>query len=60
MFGFEKKDMANIKPDELKAYRKAARIYLGYSEEEVTAIVKRKALFELASSKKGVGHGKSV
>jgi hypothetical protein len=31
MFGFEKKDMANIKPDELNGYRKAARIYLGYS-----------------------------
>jgi hypothetical protein len=29
MFGFEKKDLANIKPDELKGYRKAARIYLG-------------------------------
>ena len=60
MFGFEKKDMANIKPDELRAYRKAAKIYLGYSEEEITAIVKEKALFEIAPSTKGVGHGKSV
>jgi hypothetical protein len=25
MFGFEKKDLANIKPDELKGYRKAAK-----------------------------------
>jgi hypothetical protein len=60
MFGFEKKNMANIRPDELRAYRKAARIYLGYSEAEITAIVKQKALFEIVSSRKGVGHGKSV
>ena len=60
MFGFEKKDLANIKPDELKAYRKAARIYLNYTEEEITAIVKVKALFEIAPSRKGVGHGKGV
>jgi hypothetical protein len=60
MFGFEKKDLSNIKPDELKGYRKAARIYLGYTEEEITAIVKEKALFEIALSRKGVGHGKSI
>lgn len=60
MFGFEKKDLANIRPDELRGYRKAARIYLGFSEEEITAIVKQKALFENAPSRKGVGDGKSV
>jgi hypothetical protein len=60
MFGFEKKDLANIKPDELRGYRKAARIYLGYSEEEITAIVKEKALFEIARSRKGVEHGKNI
>jgi len=60
MFGFEKKDMANIKPDELKGFRKAAKIYLGYGEEEITAIVKEKALFEIAAPKKGAEHGKSV
>jgi hypothetical protein len=47
MFGFEKKGMANIGPDEPREYRKAARIYLGYSEEEITGIVKRKALIEI-------------
>ena len=47
MFGFEKKDLANIRPDELREYRKAARIYLSYSEDEITAIVKQKALIEL-------------
>jgi hypothetical protein len=60
MFGFEKKDLANIKPDELKGYRRAARIYLGYTEAEITAIVKEKALFEIAPSRKGAGNGKGV
>jgi hypothetical protein len=64
MFGFEKKDLASIKPDELKQYRKAARIYLGYSEEEMTMIVKEKALLEIApqvrQAGKGVSHGKSL
>ena len=53
MFGFEKKDQANIKPDELHAYRKAARIYLGLSEEEIGRIVKQKALFEITQAEKG-------
>jgi hypothetical protein len=64
MFGFEKRHLANIKPDVLKDYRKAARIYLGYTEEEMTMIVKRKALLEIArrvsQSGKGAGHGKSL
>jgi hypothetical protein len=60
MFGFEKKDLANIKPDELRGYRKAARIYLGYSEEEMTAIVKKKALFEIAALRKGAEDGKGI
>jgi hypothetical protein len=50
MFGFEKKDLANIKPDELREYRKAARIYLSYSEEEITSIAKGKALIEISPS----------
>lgn len=49
MFGFEKKDMANIKPSELSFFRKAARVYLGYSDAEMTAIVRRKTLLELAN-----------
>ncbi len=60
MFGFEKKDQANIKPDELKEYRKAARIYLDYTEQQMTAIVKAKALFEIAPSRKEMEHGQSV
>jgi hypothetical protein len=52
MFGFEKKDQANIRLDELRAYRKAARIYLGLSDEEISAIVKQKLLSEIAPTKK--------
>lgn len=62
MFGFEKKDLANIKPDELRVFRKAARVYLGYTEEEMTAIVREKSLSEIVEpkSRKGERHGKSV
>jgi hypothetical protein len=57
MFGFEKKDQANIKPDELRAYRKAAAIYLGLREDEIAAIVKQKLLSEIAPAKKGLQDG---
>jgi hypothetical protein len=60
MFGFEKKDLANIGPDELRGYRKAAKIYLNFSEEEITAVVKAKALIEIAPMRKGVEHGKDI
>jgi len=50
---FAKKDQANIRPDELRAYRKAAAIYLGLSEDEIAAIVKQKLLSEIAPAKKG-------
>lgn len=62
MFGFEKKDMANINIDELRVFRKAARVYLSYSEEEMTAIVREKSLSEIAKPSPGKGerHGKSV
>jgi len=53
MFGFEKKDQSNIRPNELRAYRKAAGIYLGLSEDEIAAIVKQKVLSEIAPAKKG-------
>lgn len=62
MFGFEKKDQANIKADELRAFRKAARVYLGYSEEEMTKIVREKSLSEIVgpSIGKGERHGKGI
>lgn len=52
--------LANINADELKGYRKAAKIYLGFSDEEITAVVKAKALIEIAPSGKRVERGKSV
>jgi len=60
MYGFEKKDLADIGLDELKGYRKAAKIYLGYTEEEISAIVKEKAFVEIAPQRKGLGDGKSI
>jgi len=62
MYGYEKKDLANIKSDELRAYRKAAKVYLGYSGDQMTAIVREKALLEIHQpvSGKGGRHGKSV
>jgi hypothetical protein len=59
MFGFEKKDQQNIKLDELRGYRKAVKIYLGYSEQEMSAIVKQKALIEIFMTT-GVQHGKNL
>jgi hypothetical protein len=62
MFRFEKKDQANIKANEVRAFRKAARVYLSYSEEEMTAIVRQKVLMEIIqpSPERGERHGKSV
>ncbi len=60
MFGFEKKDQANIRPNELREYRKAAAIYLGLSEDQIAAIVKQKALSEIAPPKKGLEDGKNI
>ena len=62
MFGFEKKDQANIKADELRAFRKAAHVYLSYSEEEMTAIVKQNSLLEIIEprTERGERHGKSI
>jgi len=62
MFGFEKKDRANISVSELRAFRKAAAVYLGYSDAEMTVIAQEGALRELAAPNPGKGekHGKSV
>lgn len=47
MFGFEKKDMANIDARELKGFRKLAKTYLGLSEVEMDSLVKRGELTEI-------------
>jgi len=61
-YGFEKKEQANIKIDELRAFRKAARVYLGYSEAEMTAIVRKESPFEIVEPSPGKGerYGKCV
>jgi hypothetical protein len=53
MFGFEKKDQANIKAHELRTFRKAARVFLSYSEEEMRAIVSRRSLLKIVESSTG-------
>ncbi len=47
MFGWEKKDMENIKPNELREYRELARCYLGFTEEQMDVLVKDGLLAEI-------------
>jgi hypothetical protein len=47
IYGFEKKDMANIKPNELEAFRELAEVILGYSQAEMTKRVEDGALFNV-------------
>ena len=49
MFGFEKKDLANIDARELRAFRKLAGIYLGLSDEKIDSLVSRGELTEFRS-----------
>ncbi len=64
MFGFEKKDTANINLNELREFRKAARVYLSYREEEMTTIVLEGSLSEIFEPSGGHGkeewHGKGI
>ena len=47
MFGFEKKDLANISDKELKGFRKLAKVYLGLSDPDMDSLVKRGELTEI-------------
>jgi hypothetical protein len=47
MYAWEKKDMENIKPGELKEYRDVAKIYLGFTEERMTELVEDNVLVEI-------------
>lgn len=47
VYGFEKKDLGNIKADELEAFRELADVILGYSEEEMAKRVADGALIEI-------------
>ena len=47
MYGFEKKDLANIRPDELKQFRASAKIYLGLSENQMNDLTAKQVLTEI-------------
>lgn len=47
IYGFEKKDLANIDRRELEAFRELAGVILGYTEAEMARRVEDGALFEV-------------
>jgi hypothetical protein len=47
VYGFEKKDLGNIKANELVAFRELATVILGYSETEIANRVADGVLFEV-------------
>lgn len=57
MFAWEKKDMENIKPNELKAFRDVAKRYLGYSDSQMTKLVKDRVLVEIVCPQEGGQNG---
>lgn len=52
VFGFEKKDMANIGVKELKAFKKLAKEYFDRTTEELDRLVKMEELAEISPSQK--------
>jgi hypothetical protein len=50
MFGFEKKDMANIDAKELKGFKNLAQVYLRLSEEQMDLLVEKGELKEIKPS----------
>jgi hypothetical protein len=53
VYGFEKKDLANIKPDELEGLRELAKVILGYSKAEIENMVELGALFKIQEDDNG-------
>jgi hypothetical protein len=47
VFGFEKKDLGNIKANEVEAFRELAHVILGYSDAEIAKRVADGALIEI-------------
>ena len=47
VYGFEKKDAANIDRRELEAFRELAEVILGYTDVEIEQRVKDGALFNV-------------
>lgn len=53
VYGFEKKDLDNIKPIELEGFRELANIILGYSNVELDAQVQAGSLIEIKEPQGG-------
>jgi hypothetical protein len=53
MYGFEKKDLANIRPNELKQFKASAKIYLAFSEKQMADLVERQVLTEIKPKRTG-------
>lgn len=47
VYGFQKKDLANIRPNELEAFRELAQVVLGYTNAEIAQRVEDGALFNV-------------
>ena len=47
IYGFEKKDLANIRPNELEAFRELAQVILGYTNIEIAQRIEDGALFKV-------------
>jgi hypothetical protein len=53
VFGFEKKDVGNIKANELEAFKELSRVILGYSDAEIAKRIVDGALIEIRSPEEG-------
>jgi hypothetical protein len=58
MYGFNKKDMGNIRKDELKEFKASAKIYLGFSDEQISELVRKRVLTEIMPEPKSVRQAK--
>jgi hypothetical protein len=56
VYGFEKKDLGNIKANELEGFRELANVVLGYSDAEMAKRVADGALVEILPVEEG-GNG---
>ncbi|MGD0939559.1 MAG: type II toxin-antitoxin system RelE/ParE family toxin [Terracidiphilus sp.] len=57
VYGFEKKERANIRPDELEAFRELAKVVLSYSESELAQRVKDGAFIEVREPEEESSNG---
>jgi hypothetical protein len=57
VYGFEKKDLGNIKTNELEAFRELADVVLGYSDAEIEKRVADGALIPIHPPRGGAQNG---